>query len=208
MPRIPRPEARANREDTRQALIRYGTELLTGQGFASTGIDKLLRHLGVPKGSFYHYFPSKEAFGLAVVDNYREYFARKLDHWLGNESLSPLARLQGFMESAAQGMARHDFRRGCLAGNLSQEFGNTHPELARHLDETFRDWQARVAACLREAQRCGELPHDRNTEAWAEYFWTGWEGAVMRAKLTRSDAPLTLFATLYLHSLKTSGQLI
>jgi TetR/AcrR family transcriptional repressor of nem operon len=187
--------------DTRQSLVRYGTQVLTEQGFESTGIDQILKHLEIPKGSFYHYFPSKEAFGLAVIDSYAEYFGRKLDKWLLDITLAPLARLAAFIEDARHGMIRHDFRRGCLIGNLSQEFGAAHETFATRLEHTFKDWQRRLAVCLDEAKSNGELSSRANSEELAAFFWIGWEGAVMRARLIRSDTPLLLFSQMFFSSL-------
>ena len=73
--------------DTRAALIRSGTEVLTEQGFANAGIDGILKRVSVPKGSFYYYFSSKEAFGYAVLEHYGAYFAKKLDRHLLNDTL-------------------------------------------------------------------------------------------------------------------------
>ena len=70
----------ASRPDTRNALVWCVTELLTERGFQITGIDEILKRVGVPKGSFYHYFKSKDDFGHAVIDNYEAYYAKKIDH--------------------------------------------------------------------------------------------------------------------------------
>lgn len=70
--------------ETRQALVRAGVIALTEKGFAATGIDDVLTQVGVPKGSFYHYFASKEAFGAELIDSYAAYFDHKLDRWLGD----------------------------------------------------------------------------------------------------------------------------
>jgi len=82
--------------DTREALLRAGMLMLTESGFIRSGIDPILKSVGVPKGSFYHYFSSKEAFGLAVLARYRRYFEAKLDGFLLDEAFSPLERLQRF----------------------------------------------------------------------------------------------------------------
>ncbi len=180
--------------DTRQALLRAGVEVLTEKGFAATGIDEILRRLGVPKGSFYHYFASKEAFGAEVIDVYAAYFARKLDRAFTNPGRAPLARIGDFIADAAQGMRRHDFRRGCMVGNLGQEM-NALPETFRaRMLAVFDDWQARLADCLELARLDGSLADDANCPELAAFFWIGWEGAVLRAKLARDDAPLTRFA--------------
>ncbi len=115
------PKVDRDNLETREALLRRGLEVLTEQSFSATGLDYILKEIGIPKGSFYHYFTSKEAFGRAVLDEYARYFAQRLDHWLLDEALSPLERLVGFVQSAKSGMARHDYRRGCMVGNLGQK---------------------------------------------------------------------------------------
>src|SRR5574337_1959891 len=73
------------RRVTREALIRAGLELLTEKGFNSVGVEEVLRRVGVPKGSFYHYFSSKDDFGRQALEAYAAYFARKLDRWRSEE---------------------------------------------------------------------------------------------------------------------------
>jgi len=182
------------RKETRDRLVRRGIELLTEKGFASTGIDAVLKSVDVPKGSFYHYFPSKDAFGQAVIEGYAAYFAKKLDRWLLDETVAPLDRLENFIADAKSGMVRHDFRRGCLIGNLGQELGASHGDFRAALEAVFLDWQARVTACLEAARTAGEIDPDADCAALAEFFWIGWEGAILRAKLTRSLRPLNLFS--------------
>lgn len=182
------------RQDTRALLIRTGVAVLTEKGYSAVGIDEILRQAAVPKGSFYHCFESKEAFGQALITAYADYFARKLDHWLLDAETPPLQRLRRFIDDAEKGMARHGFRRGCLVGNLGQEMGTLPESFRAQLEGVFLDWQTRTAACLAEAQRAGEIAHHHDCAALAEFFWIGWEGAVLRAKLQRSAAPLQAYA--------------
>lgn len=188
------PKVDGSRLATRERLVRAGIEILTEQGFASTGIDAVLKRVGVPKGSFYHYFASKEAFGRAVIEGYAAYFARKLDRWLLDETSAPLGRLRDFVADGKAGLRRFGFRRGCLIGNLGQELGGTHDSLRAPLEAVFRDWQGRVARCLDDAVAAGELAPETDTARLAEIFWIGWEGAILRAKLVRDTTPVDLFA--------------
>ncbi|MFJ3485338.1 TetR/AcrR family transcriptional regulator [Pseudomonas sp. NPDC090202] len=192
---------RADDFDTREALIRCGVEILTEQGFMATGIDGILKRVGVPKGSFYHYFASKEAYGLAVLDSYATYFARLLDRWLLDESMSPLERLVAFVQSAKASMARYDYRRGCLVGNMGQEVSVLPAGFRDALESTFLDWQRRLTTCFEAAREAGELPRHVDCAELAAYFWIGWEGAVLRARLVQSDAPLNTFIRGFLRGL-------
>jgi TetR/AcrR family transcriptional repressor of nem operon len=198
-PRARREDGRPRRReggamDTRTALIRVGTEILTEQGFNGTGIEAVLRRLQVPKGSFYHHFRSKDAFGEAVIANYGDYFARKLDRLVGDEAHPPLARLAAFVEEAKEGMSRFAFRRGCLVGNLGQEMAGLNEPFRAQLSAILDSWRDRLATLLEAAKAAGELDAHEDARAAAEFFWIGWEGAVLRSKLARSVEPLDRFA--------------
>lgn len=195
------PRSRDAQADTRALLLRAGLETLTEKGFATAGLDEILGRVGVPKGSFYHYFASKEAFGLALIERYAEFFARKLERHFQRADLTPLARLQAFVDDAQAGMARHDYRRGCLIGNLGQEMGTLPESFRARLQAVFTDWQARLAACLRLAQQAGELSAAADVDTLAAFFWIGWEGAVLRAKLEQRAEPLAVFARFFLAGL-------
>jgi len=195
--RLSRKARAARHQDTRTALIRCGTEMCTKKGFQATGIEEILKQVGVPKGSFYHFFASKHEFGEAVIDNYAQYFARKLDRFLGDDSLPPMERLRAFIRDAQHGMARYGFQRGCLVGNLGQELGEMNLAFRQRLEDVLLSWQTRTAACLAEAVARGDIPASADPDALAEFFWIGWEGAILRAKLAGNAAPMERFAEVF-----------
>ncbi|MHB9837264.1 acrylate utilization transcriptional regulator AcuR [Paraburkholderia terrae] len=206
-PTIPRRRGRPPKElagysETRESLLRAGVAVLTEKGFSSTGIEEILRNADVPKGSFYHFFASKEAFGLELIDRYATYFAKKLDRILTNERRSPLERLHDFVMDAEAGMRRYRFKRGCLVGNLGQEMGVLPEGYRERLREVFIDWEARTARCLLEARAAGEIPRKTDCASVAAFFWIGWEGAVLRAKLDGDPAALRTFANGFFAALK------
>lgn len=188
--------------ETRQALIQSGLAMLTEKGYSSVGIDEILRSVDVPKGSFYHYFKSKEAFGQVLIDAYAEYFAHKLDRFLLNTDYPPLQRIQHFVDDACQGMARFGYKRGCLIGNLGQEMSLLPESFRQQLKTVFEDWQQRTARCLHEAQTLGDIAAGLDCDHLAEWFWIGWEGAVLRAKLEASPEPLECFTEVLLQLLQ------
>lgn len=202
-PRRGRPKKQPSDSlDTKEALLRAGMLILTESGFTRSGIDPILKSIGVPKGSFYHYFPSKEAFGLAVLERYRRYFEAKLDSFLLEESFSPLERLQRFAQDAQDGIVRHEFKRGCLVGNLEQESSLLSEAFRDQLQATYQSWQVRVATCLLESQKQGEIDLTGNTNDISQAFWIGWEGAVHRARLVKSTQPLSLFMAFFIQAIQ------
>lgn len=187
--------------------MRHGVELLTGRGSAAVGLDELLRGAGVPKGSFYHYFANKEAFVAASVDAYAEYFARKVRHHLHDlpgtdDRRTADERIAAFVADACEGVRRHDFTRGCLVGTVGQESQTLSEPLRARLEQVLREWELLVAECLRAGVARGELRADLDCDALAHAFWTGWEGAVLRARLARSTGPMTAFHALFRAALR------
>jgi TetR/AcrR family transcriptional repressor of nem operon len=106
----------------------------------------------------------------------------------------------GFVLHAGQGMAKYQFRRGCLVGNLLQEAPLTR-SVPQRLKAILEEWETRVARCFTEAQTQGVIPQDASPEKLARVFWSGWEGAVMRAKLFQSAEPLNQYWEFFLHSI-------
>jgi TetR/AcrR family transcriptional repressor of nem operon len=195
------PKVERDFTDTRQELIRSGLEVITETGYLSAGIDAVIKNIAVPKGSFYHCFKSKQEFGMAVIDAYGRFFAHKLDRFLLDTQLAPLQRIAAFVLHAGQGMAKYDFRRGCLVGNLLQETPLLPETFPERLQAILQEWESRVARCLDEAKMHGELATDAPASELARQFWSGWEGAVMRAKLFRSVDPLNQFWAFFRHSI-------
>lgn len=194
---LPRSLQARARGETRMALIWCGTELLTERGFQITGIEEILSRVGVPKGSFYHYFKSKQDFGIAVIANYVDFYDEKMSRIFEDDSISPLARVQRFVDEGKEGMTRYEFKRGCLIGNMGQELASLNDEFRMRLEAVLIAWEARLKVCLDLAVARAELPSKTDTAALSNFFWIGWEGAILRAKLTCSTAPLDQFSTMF-----------
>lgn len=176
--------------DTRNDLIRSGLELLTQNGFLSTGVDAIVKNASVPKGSFYYYFKSKEEYAQTVLNAYDSFFEHKLKKHLHAPSCAPMVRLENFIHDACDGIKKYNFTRGCLVGNMMQESPGLPPSFIKQLQDILERWQALVAACLSDALSSGEICSDMNDTQLAAIFWSGWEGAVMRAKLYCSIQPV------------------
>ena len=186
------PSAKAT---TKATLVDAGTQLILEQGYHHTGIQDVLQTAGVPKGSFYYYFPSKEAFGQAVIAQFAEAYLVRLEQYLGDTTARPLTRLRRHHEDLLARFERRGCRGGCLIGNLSQELADQHPRLRTQLDAVLTSWRARYAQLFREAQAVGDLRADRDPEALADFYLDSFEGALLRAKVSKSPAPLRVFLT-------------
>ena len=184
---------RTGRAETRSRLVRIGTEILSEKGFDTTAIDEVLRRAEVPKGSFYHYFESKAAFGLATIDNYAYLWEQKLTRLLRDPNVRPLQRIRNYIAEAERGLEKYNFRRGCLVGNMGQELAALDDVFRQRILDVLNSWADFLVDCLKEAQEAGEIAADLNVRQVASFFWFAWEGAILKAKLERSVTPLEQF---------------
>ena len=181
------------KEATRDLLLEAGRRTFLEKGFNNAGIDVILRTTGIPKGSFYYYFGSKEEFGLKVLDRFAECHGAILDRHLGDLSLSPLERLRLYFETARECLEARECREGCLLGNLSQEMSDHSEAFRERLERIFAGWVDRLADCLVQAQEAGEIEATIDARELAEFWLSSWQGAILRAKTVRSPAPLRTF---------------
>jgi TetR/AcrR family transcriptional repressor of nem operon len=181
------------KKDTKADIIALGTEMISLQGYNATGIDAVLKKAGVPKGSFYHYFGSKEDFGLAVIDQFAVHYEEKLAAFFDDETVPPLHRIRNYLENGFSHLVENGFTKGCLAGNIGQEMADQNEVFRSRIDRIFRSWKERFSVCLGEAGDAGDLDPGIDPDALAEFVLSGWEGAVLRAKVMRSQDPLKDF---------------
>jgi TetR/AcrR family transcriptional regulator, transcriptional repressor for nem operon len=180
-------------QNTREHLIEVGLEQIRTTGYAATGVQEILRVAGVPKGSFYHYFDSKEAFTEEVLQRYAEAEGQRLATIVGDSSIAPLVRLRQYFEALARVYEKPQPFGGCLLGNLSIEIADHSPRLQAVMTGAFDRWQQGVAAVLHEAADRGELPDGFGPDDLAGFLVNGWEGALVRMKAEQSQRPLLQF---------------
>ena len=190
---MPKTNTASRRADTRDELIRVGTELIAERGFNTTGIESVLKAARVPKGSFYYYFASKDDFGLAVIDGFASEYARRLDAFLGNREFSPLQRIRNYLQAGIAAMGDCRCAKGCPIGNLGQEMANRNELFRIRLEAVFQGWKRRFADCLEEAKEAEEISQDSDVGQLAEFLLAGWEGASLRGKVTKSVKPMEDF---------------
>ena len=187
-------DRREDRHATRERLIRAGLEAVLEGGWSATGVDKVLRSVDVPKGSFYYYFESKDDFGFALLDSYQEFYLKRLERCFGEapdaQPRTLAQQMEVFLKESSEGMKRFRWRRGCLVGSLGQELGALHTTFRRRLEASLVQWESILVAALQRAQARGELRASLDTHRMARSFWASWEGAVLRARLSRAPDPL------------------
>lgn len=180
------PSTRA--QDTRTRLLDAGVQAFLENGFHGTGIKAVLDQVGVPKGSFYNYFDSKEAFGAATVEHYAQRMGERLAT-ARKEASDPLEGLRTFFLEEMRGFEEAKFVGGCLVTNLGAELEGS--AICREaLATALSRYIGGITSALADAQASGRVRNDLSAGQLARLLVDAWEGAVIRMKIERTLEPL------------------
>jgi len=184
------------RSNKRDELIQVGKEIIAQHGFKAASLNDILTTAGIPKGSFYYYFASKEDFGLAIVDDFANEYRDRFERILEDTRYSPLTRMRTYFELKINDMADCGCTDGCLIGNLAQELSAQNELFRDRLDRVFAEWEKFFVRCLQAAYESGEisLASDRHADL-AKFILSSWEGAILQAKVTKSVQPMKVFVS-------------
>lgn len=181
------------KRDARQAILLAGADLIHRQGFNHTGIKEILDVAGVPKGSFYFYFASKEDFGLALIDHFTQTMGERARSILFDADDPPLTRLARFFATLREKFSNWNCERGCPIGNLAQEMSDLSPAIRQRVCNAFSGMADMLAQVLDEAVTRGDLPADINPARTAAFIVDAWEGALLRMKAEKRIDPWLRF---------------
>lgn len=192
-------------KNAKAAILEKGAQIVHKKGFNHTGIQEILDAAGVPKGSFYHYFKSKEDFGLKLLDYYEGYLISRAESQLRDNSGPPIKRLKEFFDGFLLFFESNGCELGCPIGNLSQEMGDLSPAFRERLEKIFLMMRSKIEEVLDEARQGGDLPDSLNARETADFIINSWEGAILRMKVWKNTEPLRLFDRMIFNSiLKTT----
>jgi TetR/AcrR family transcriptional repressor of nem operon len=175
---------------TKEKLLDRGVALFTEQGYHGAGLQDILNSVGVPKGSFYNYFASKEEFGAAAINHYIEPFITLLGDWLQRPDLNAAAALEGYFGSLIAELERRQFMGGCLLGNLIGEIGDTSETCRLALRQAVHRYRDKLREGLERGQQEGVFRTDLSVEDMADLLSDAWQGALLRMKIEQSTKPL------------------
>lgn len=171
----------------KERLLRQGMRQFYANGFNGTTVDAVLAATGVPKGSFYHHFGSKETFGRAVLERYSHFQTDLLESWASRSGLRTADKLTGYFGAMVDNFVGSGFQRACLVGKFSTEVA-ANSEVFRHqLDEDLRLWHSRLRDILAAGQLAGDVRTDRTPGELADVLLALMQGAFVVA-LSTHDA--------------------
>jgi TetR/AcrR family transcriptional repressor of nem operon len=185
------------RANVRDQLIHSAVEVFHARGFNGCSVQDIVDSAGVPKGSFYNHFDSKEALGVEVVRAYTALVGTYVVEAGAADILSgagtPLERIRAYFEAVIEQNVSCGVRKGCLLGNFATELAPHSAEIAKAVTDALDNWSDAVAQALAQAQEAGQVSEDADVSALARYLVDGYEGAAARAKLIGDRAPMDEF---------------
>jgi TetR/AcrR family transcriptional repressor of nem operon len=185
------------RANVRDQLIESAVEVFHQRGFNGCSVQDIVDAAGVPKGSFYNHFDSKEALGVEVVRAYTRLVGAYLVEAGASDILfgrgTPLERIRAYFEAVIEQNVSCGVRKGCLLGNFATELAPHSKDIANALTEALDSWSAVISRALAQAQEAGQLTQEADVEALGRYLVDGYEGAAARAKLMGDRAPMDQF---------------
>jgi len=178
------------KRDTKQEILETGAELIHLKGFNHTGLQEILKAVGVPKGSFYNYFSSKEDFGLQVIDHFVGHYTFMSRPILEDPTLSPLQKIRRLLEWFMEFFQSRDYAYGCPIGNLAQEMGDLSPAFRDKLRSALNILVDTYFGVLAQAQKEGEISRNLDVREAARFLVSSWHGALMHMKAMKGPEPL------------------
>jgi TetR/AcrR family transcriptional repressor of nem operon len=179
--------------DTRERLLAAGATLFGQKGFNGCGLNEVLQFASVPKGSFYHYFGSKEEFGVALIERARDAHLEEVRPILGDRKLTPVARLRAIFEQTRAECAATGPTVECLIAKLALETASLSEPVHAAVKCAYQQWSALMAQVIREGQAAGEIARKHDADRLANVLVMLWEGAAIRMQIERNISPLDDF---------------
>jgi len=179
------------RPNTREQIVQAGLKCLQERGFNGVGVQDITSSAGVPKGSFYNHFESKEALGAEIVARYGADTVRR--DILADRSVAPLLRLRRHFERLNAIFVDAKFERGCILGNFSAELSNQSELIRDSLRGVYARWTKDLEAAVADAQEQGAISNKTKAADLAAFLFDAYEGALLRARVERDRQPFDRF---------------
>ncbi|MCC6229211.1 MAG: TetR/AcrR family transcriptional regulator [Phycisphaerales bacterium] len=173
--------------DTRTRILEVAFQLFHEQGYHATGISTILREAGVNAGSLYHFFPSKEALLVGVLEYALSAMSCVVMAPAEAATPDPIGRVFALLDWYRSNMNSWGCKMGCPIGNLALEVSDNDPKVRALIDANFRNWADHVSAWLHSDSAA--LPASVNRRQLAYFVLTVMEGGIMQARAAASIRP-------------------
>ena len=175
--------------DVRTHILTTGQRIMAGKGYSAVGLAEILTAAGVPKGSFYHYFGSKDAFGEAMLERYFDEYLAELDDTLALPGLTMAERLMRYWEAWRASQSFENCQGKCLAVKLGAEVADLSDAMRAVLRRGTHGIVDRLARAIAAGGAEGSLAVAADPAAVAGSLYQMWLGASLLVKIERDTRP-------------------
>jgi len=175
--------------DVRDKILATGQRIMGGKGFSAVGLNEVLSAAGVPKGSFYHYFGSKEAFGEALLEDYFAAYLADMDRIFSQPRKSRAQQLDAYFKAWMDNQSFEDCQGKCLAVKLGAEVADLSQSMRATLQRGTAGIIGRLAQVLDAGVQEGSLVFSGTPQAVAQSLYELWLGASLMVKIVRKRQP-------------------
>ncbi len=175
--------------NARQGILETGQRIMAGKGFSAVGLNEILTAAGVPKGSFYHYFGSKDAFGEALLENYFAEYLAELDETLRQPGLTMAQRLMNYWRHWQETQSLFDCQGKCLAVKLGAEVADLSEAMRSVLKRGTSGITERLGRAIEAGVAEGSLAISEDADCVAQSLYQLWLGASVMVKIVRHTRP-------------------
>ncbi|MEQ5777076.1 TetR/AcrR family transcriptional regulator [Thalassospira sp. NFXS8] len=176
--------------DIRDKILDTAQTIMSGKGFSAVGLNEILAAASVPKGSFYHYFQSKDAFGEAMLQRYFDRYLKGMDELFGQPGLTGAKRLMLYWQNWLTSQTTCDPQSKCLVVKLAAEVADLSEAMRVVLLHGTGKIISRLAGIIAEGIKDGSLAINADPGPLAQALYQSWLGASVMAKITKDDSPL------------------
>ncbi len=176
-------------DNTRQHILDTGQRIIAGKGFSSVGLNEILQASGVPKGSFYHYFGSKEQYGQTLLQDYFDRYLASIDERLQSVRESAHARLMDYWQQWLHTQGADCTEQKCLVVKLGAEVADLSDTMRTTLRDGTDEVVRRIALFIEQGASDGSLP-PLDPLPTAQTLYQLWLGASLLGKLHRNSQAL------------------
>lgn len=176
----------------RDAILDSGQRIMSRRGFSAVGLSEILGDAGVPKGSFYYHFGSKDAFGAAMLERYFHDYVAHMDVIANSGAPTGAAKVFQYLADWRDGEAADECAGKCLAVKLGAEVADLSEVLRGALEEGIGSITGRLEGMLTEGVRDGSIRLAMTENEAAKVIYELWFGATVATKITRNPEALDL----------------
>lgn len=174
---------------TQQRILDTGYRIMAAKGFSAVGLNEILTAASVPKGSFYNYFSSKEAFGEALLNYYFDDYLTEMGALFARQDLTAAQRLMAYFEQWRDNQSFEDCQGKCLAVKLGAEVADLSEAMRTSLRRGTEAITRHIAGVINQGLHDGSLQVDVNADETAQSLYQLWLGASVMVKITRTTQP-------------------